>query len=114
MAILDCLGEDARIKSTEIAKRLGNIITRAIRIRLDRPIREGYITITAMAVPEKLEFLIVLFSFVGANMEGLQTFIFDKFHQIPKVQEEKTNDRSTFYYVVSGLNTGTDLPSIRL
>jgi Lrp/AsnC family transcriptional regulator for asnA, asnC and gidA len=53
-AILECLGEDARMGCSEIARRLGNMTARAIRNRLDRLISEGYIAITAAAVPERL------------------------------------------------------------
>jgi Lrp/AsnC family transcriptional regulator, regulator for asnA, asnC and gidA len=53
-AILNCLQEDARIQSSEIARRLGNMTARAIRNRLDRLVREGLIAINACAVPERL------------------------------------------------------------
>ena len=52
--ILDCLRVDARMKSTEIAKRLGNMTPRAIRNRLDRLVAEGYISLGACAIPENL------------------------------------------------------------
>jgi len=52
--ILDCLRIDARMKSTEIARRLGNMTPRAIRNRLNRLTEEGYISLSACAVPEKL------------------------------------------------------------
>ena len=54
--ILECLREDARMHSSEIARRLGNMTARAVRNRLDRLIQEGYITVTAAAVPERLGF----------------------------------------------------------
>lgn len=53
-AILDCLQEDARMHSSEIARRLGNMTARAIRNRLNRLVRDGYIAINARAVPEKI------------------------------------------------------------
>jgi DNA-binding Lrp family transcriptional regulator len=53
-AILDCLQEDARMQSTEIARRLGSMTARAIRNRLDRLREEEIIAITAAAVPFKL------------------------------------------------------------
>ena len=52
--ILKCLQEDARMHSSEIARRLGNMTARGIRKRLDRLIAEGLIAITAGAVAEKL------------------------------------------------------------
>jgi len=52
--ILKCLHEDARMHSSEIARRLGNMTARGIRKRLDRLIAEGLIAITAGAVPERL------------------------------------------------------------
>jgi Lrp/AsnC family transcriptional regulator for asnA, asnC and gidA len=53
-AILNCLREDARMKSSEIARRLGNMTARAIRNRVDRLVSQGYIAINACAVPERL------------------------------------------------------------
>lgn len=53
-AILNCLREDARMQSSEIARRLGNMTARAIRNRLDRLVSEGYIAINACAMPERL------------------------------------------------------------
>ena len=56
--ILECLREDARMHSSEISRRLGNITTRAVRNRLDRLVSEGFVSITAGAIPEKLGFVI--------------------------------------------------------
>jgi Lrp/AsnC family transcriptional regulator for asnA, asnC and gidA len=56
--ILECLREDARMHSSEIARRLGNMTARAVRNRLDRLIKEGFIAITAGAIPERLGFAI--------------------------------------------------------
>jgi len=53
-AILNCLREDARMQSSEIARRLGNMTARAIRNRLDRLLSEGLIEINACAVAERL------------------------------------------------------------
>ena len=53
-AILNYLREDARMKSSEIARRLGNMTARAIRNRLDRLINNGYIALNACAVPTRL------------------------------------------------------------
>ena len=57
-AILDCLREDARMQSSEIARRLGYMTSRAVRNRLQKLRNEGYVAITAGAVPEKLGFAI--------------------------------------------------------
>ena len=54
--ILECLREDARMHSSEIARRLGNMTARAVRNRLDRLIKEGFIAIKAAAQPERLGF----------------------------------------------------------
>ena len=54
--IFECLREDARMHASEIARRLGNITARAVRNRLDRLIKEGFIAITAGAVAERLGF----------------------------------------------------------
>ncbi len=56
--ILECLREDARMHCSEIARRIGNITDRAIRNRLDKLVKEGFIAITAGAMPEKLGFVI--------------------------------------------------------
>lgn len=53
-AILKCLREDARMPSSEISRRLGNMTARAIRNRLNHLLREGYVAINACAVPERL------------------------------------------------------------
>ena len=54
--ICDCLREDARMPASEIARRLGHITARAVRNRIDRLVEEGFIAITAGAVPERLGF----------------------------------------------------------
>ena len=56
--ILKCLHIDARMKSSEIARRLENLTARAVRNRLDRLIRQGYITISAAACPEPLGYVL--------------------------------------------------------
>ena len=53
-AILNCLIEDARMPSSEISRRLGNMTARAVRNRLDRLVNEGYISINACAISERL------------------------------------------------------------
>ena len=53
-AILNCLLEDARMPSSEISRRLGNMTARAVRNRLDRLVNEGYISINACAISERL------------------------------------------------------------
>lgn len=53
-AILDCLREDARMPCSEIARRLGYMTARAVRNRLAKLINEGFIAVTAGAIPEKL------------------------------------------------------------
>lgn len=57
-AILVSLNEDARMNCAEISRRLGNITARAVRNRLDKLLKEGYLAITAGAVPERLGFSI--------------------------------------------------------
>ncbi len=54
--IFDCLREDARMPASEIARRLGHITARAVRKRIERLVDEGFIAITAGAVPERLGF----------------------------------------------------------
>ncbi len=54
--IFECLQEDARMHASEIARRLGHITARAVRNRLDRLVKEGFIAITAGAVAERLGF----------------------------------------------------------
>ena len=71
-SILDCLREDARMKSTKIAERLGNMTPRAIRNRLDRLRDEGIIAITAAAVPEKLGFPISADIYVDVELGHIE------------------------------------------
>lgn len=54
--ILKCLHEDARMHSSEISRRLGNMTARAVRNRLSRLVSEGFIEIKAGAIAEKLGF----------------------------------------------------------
>ena len=56
-AILKCLGEDARMHCSEIARRLGYITPRAVRNRLHRLREEGFIEINAGAIPRRLGFV---------------------------------------------------------
>lgn len=53
-AILECLREDARMSSSEIARRLDFISSRAVRNRLQRLRKHGFIAIKAGAIPSKL------------------------------------------------------------
>ena len=55
-AILECLHDDARMHSSEISRRLGNMTARAVRNRLNRLVNEGFIEIKAGAIAEKLGF----------------------------------------------------------
>lgn len=55
-AILECLHDDARMHSSEISRRLGNMTARGVRKRLDRLVNEGFIEINACALPKKLGF----------------------------------------------------------
>jgi len=55
-AIHACLREDARMSSSEIARRLGYVSARAVRNRIDHLIERGLIAINAAAVPERLGF----------------------------------------------------------
>jgi Lrp/AsnC family transcriptional regulator for asnA, asnC and gidA len=55
-SILNCLHDDARMHCSEISRRLGNITGRAVRNRLDRLLKDGYIEIKAGAIPERLGF----------------------------------------------------------
>jgi len=56
--ILECLREDARMHSSVIARRIGNITARAVRNRVDKLVKQGFIAITAAAIPEKLGYVI--------------------------------------------------------
>jgi Lrp/AsnC family transcriptional regulator for asnA, asnC and gidA len=53
-AILECLREDARMSSSEIARRLNFISSRAVRNRLQNLRESGYIAIKAGAIPSRL------------------------------------------------------------
>ena len=55
-AIQECLREDARMSSSEIARRLGYVSARAVRNRIDRLVERGYIAINAAAIPEMFNY----------------------------------------------------------
>ena len=55
-SILQCLHEDARMSSAEIARRISNVPARTVRSRLRRLVDQGLIRISAGAVPEALGF----------------------------------------------------------
>ena len=55
-AIMNCLMEDARMPSAEIARRIGDVPPRTVRSRLRRLVDNGLISIRAGAVPEALGF----------------------------------------------------------
>jgi Lrp/AsnC family transcriptional regulator for asnA, asnC and gidA len=71
-AIHECLREDARMSSSEIARKLGYVSARAVRNRIDRLIERGFIAINAAAVPERLGFPINADIFIEAEPGKVQ------------------------------------------
>lgn len=59
LKIIDCLMEDGRMPSAEIARRVGKLSERAARYRIDRLVREGVVKISAIASPQALGFNVV-------------------------------------------------------
>ncbi len=59
LRIIDCLMEDGRMPSAEIARRVGNLSERVTRYRIDRLVREGVVKISAIAKPQALGFNVV-------------------------------------------------------
>lgn len=52
--IINLLMEDGRMPASEMARRIGNISERAIRYRIERIVKEGYIQISAITNPKSL------------------------------------------------------------
>ncbi len=52
LAIINCLMEDGRMPSAEIARRVGNLSERVARYRIDRLIHEGVVKVSAIANPQ--------------------------------------------------------------
>jgi Lrp/AsnC family transcriptional regulator for asnA, asnC and gidA len=71
-AIHECLREDARMSSSEIARRLGYVSARAVRNRIDRLVERGYVAINAAAVPENLGFPINADIYIEAEPGKIQ------------------------------------------
>ncbi len=59
LEIVNCLMEDGRMPSSEIARRVGNLSERVIRYRIDRLVHEGVIKISAIAKPQAVGFQVV-------------------------------------------------------
>ena len=51
LQIANLLGEDGRMSSAEVARRIGGLSERSARYRIERMIREGVISVNAVANP---------------------------------------------------------------
>jgi Lrp/AsnC family transcriptional regulator for asnA, asnC and gidA len=58
-AIVDLLMTDGRMSAADIARALGNVSERAVRYRIDRLRRQGFIRIGAIPVPQALGYAVV-------------------------------------------------------
>jgi len=56
--IINLLMEDGRMPASEIARRIGRISRRAVRYRIERMIKDGYIKISAITDPKTLGFIV--------------------------------------------------------
>jgi Lrp/AsnC family transcriptional regulator for asnA, asnC and gidA len=56
--IIDLLMEDGRMPASKMARRIGGISERAIRYRIDRIVKEGYIQISAITNPKSLGYAV--------------------------------------------------------
>ncbi len=54
LQIINLLMADGRMPASEMARRIGGISERAIRYRIDRIVKEGYIQISAITNPKSL------------------------------------------------------------
>jgi len=57
--IVELLMQDGRMPAMEIARRIGGITERVVRYRIDRMVKEGLITISAIVHPQKLGYSVV-------------------------------------------------------
>jgi Lrp/AsnC family transcriptional regulator for asnA, asnC and gidA len=71
--IVNLLMEDGRMRSAEVARRLGNISERAVRYRLERLKSEGIIQVTAVVNPRPLGFTVAADVFIEVEPGYIQS-----------------------------------------
>ncbi len=62
--IIDLLTKDGRMSSAEIARAIGTVSERSVRYRLERLLEENVIRVTAVPVPQSLDYAIVADVFI--------------------------------------------------
>jgi Lrp/AsnC family transcriptional regulator for asnA, asnC and gidA len=56
--IVELLMQEGRMPAAEIARKIGGITERVVRYRIDRMVREGLITISAIVHPQKIGYYV--------------------------------------------------------
>jgi Lrp/AsnC family transcriptional regulator for asnA, asnC and gidA len=69
--IINLLMEDGRMSASEMARRIGDISERAIRYRIERIIKEGYIQISAITNPKSLGYSVTADVFLEVESNSI-------------------------------------------
>ena len=79
--IVDLLMEDGRTSAVEISRRLGNISERVVRYRIDRLLKDGIISISAIPKPRALGYSVIADVFIEVE-PALISEVAAKFKQL--------------------------------
>lgn len=103
--LIDLLMEDGRMPCSELARRLGKTTQRAVRYRLERLIKDGYVRITAVTNPSAMGYPVTTDVFIevepGMIQDIAQTLV--KFENVTYVACS-TGERDISIQVVSRNN----------
>jgi DNA-binding Lrp family transcriptional regulator len=83
-AIIALLNEDGRMKSAEIARRLGDVPSRTVRYRIDNLIERGIISVRAIVNPPALGYNVLADVFVEVE-PGRVRAVADELAGFPEV-----------------------------
>jgi len=73
LSIVNLLMEDGRMAASEIARQIGDISERVVRYRIDRMVKEGIISISAIPKPQALGYTVVADVFIEVEPALIQT-----------------------------------------
>ncbi len=81
LSIVDLLMEDGRMSAVEIARRIGNISERVVRYRIERLLKDGIISISAIPKPRAIGYSVIADVFIEVE-PGLISEVASKFKQL--------------------------------
>lgn len=82
--IIDCLLDDGRMSSTEIARALGSASERTVRYRIDRLMERGIIQIGAIVNPRALGYMVTADVWIEAAPDRLRE-VAETLAELPEV-----------------------------